>query len=92
MKGNEEYYTTNNVAGIIKIISILELISGIIISIVCSEYLEIYTIVGIIVSIISAVFIYAIGELIGIMHDIRTNSEHIRDYLERESKSNGKEN
>ena len=86
MKEKEEYYTTNNVAEIIKIISILELIAGIIICIVCSEYLEIYTIVGIVVSIISAVFIYAIGELIGIMHDIRTNSEHIRDYLESENK------
>ncbi len=86
MEEKEEYYTTNNVSGIIKIISILELIVGIIICIVCSQYLEIYTIVGIVISIISAVFIYAIGELIGIMHDIRTNTEHIRDYIESEKK------
>lgn len=86
MEKKEEYYTTNNVAGIIKAISVFELIVGIIISIMCSPYLEIYTIVVIVASIILAIFIYAVGELIGIMHDIRTNTEHIRDKFESEKK------
>ena len=88
----EEYYTTNNVAGIVKILSIVELIIGVVACIICNQYLEIFTVVVIVISIIISIFIYAFGELIGIMHDIRTNSEHIRDYLERENKNNGKEN
>lgn len=87
MKEQEEYYTTNNVTGIIKIIAIITCIVGIIVCLISSEYLAFYyTIIGIIVSIISAVFIYAIAELIEIMHDIRTNTEHLRDYFEREKK------
>ena len=38
----------------------------------------------IIVSGISALFNYALGEIIEILHDVRTNSECIRDYLEKE--------
>lgn len=86
MNENQEYYTTNNVAGIIKIIAIISCIIGIIACVIASKYLEIYTIVGIVVSIISSVFIYALAELIEIMHDIRTNTEHLRDYFEREKK------
>lgn len=85
-ENEEEYYTTNTIAGIIKAISVFGLIIGIIISVICSQYLETYTIVLIVAIIILAIFIYAIGELIGIMHDLRTNTEHIRDYLERENK------
>lgn len=86
MEENEEYYSTNNVSGIVKIISIITAIIGIILCIVFNEYLKIYTIVGIIDFIILAIFIYGFGELIGIMHDIRTNTEHLRDYFEREKK------
>lgn len=82
MEEKEEYYSTNNIAGIIKILALITLIVGIIACVLNAKYWEIYTIVGIIAFIISSVFIYAIGELIEIMHDIRTNSEHIRDYLE----------
>lgn len=86
MNENQEYYTTNNVAGVIKIIAILSCIIGVVGCIIANKYLEIYTIVGIVASIISSVFIYAIAELIEIMHDIRTNTEHLRDYFEREKK------
>lgn len=86
MEEKEEYYTTNNVASIIKIISILNLILGIIICIVNAKYWENYTLIVIVVLVISSIFTYAIGEFIEIVHDIRTNSEHIRDYLEREKK------
>ncbi len=86
MEEKEEYYTTNNVAGVIKIIAIISCIVGIIACVIASKYLGIYTIVGIVGSIISSVFIYALAELIEIMHDIRTNTEHLRDYFEREKK------
>jgi hypothetical protein len=86
MEEKEEYYTTNNVAGIIKIIAVITLILEIIVCIANIKYWEEYTLIGIVVSIVSTVFIYAIGELIEIMHDIRTNSEHIRDILESEKK------
>lgn len=82
----KEYYTTNNVSGIIKIIAIITLILGIIVCVINAKYWEAYTIVGIVAFVVSAVFIYAVGELIGIMHDIRTNTEHIRDYIESEKK------
>jgi len=89
MEEKEEYYSTNNVAGIIKIISIILAIIGVIGIILCiifNEYLKIDTIVWIIDFIVLAVFIYGFGELIGIMHDIRTNTEHLRDRLESEKK------
>lgn len=82
MEKKEEYYTTNNVSGIIKYIAITSLIIEIIICLSTITYLGIYTLVGIGISIISSLFIYGFGELIQIIHDIRTNSEHIRDYLE----------
>lgn len=85
----EEYYSTNNVAGIIKIISIILAIIGVIGIILCiifNEYIKIDMIVWIIDFIVLAVFIYGFGELIGIMHDIRTNTEHLRDYIESEKK------
>ena len=35
------------------------------------------------ISIIVPLLFYAIGEITEILHDIKTNSEHIRDYLEK---------
>lgn len=85
MEEKEEYYSTNNVAGIIKGIAIFLAMLGVIGSIILGGKIDdlIVVIVGIFSSILSAVLLYAIGELIQIMHDIRTNSEHIRDYIER---------
>lgn len=82
---NEEYYTTNNVAGVIKglavFIAIIGIISSIIGGIIAENFL--IALIGSIVSVLSVLLLYAVGELIEIMHDIRTNSEHIRDFVER---------
>ena len=66
-----EEKTTNTVAKIIKIIAILEAISGIILGLMYIEDLEVMAVVIMVVGIISAVFIYAIGEIIQLMEDIK---------------------
>lgn len=79
----QEYYTTNNVAMIIKRISVLLMILGIIAGII-TIFAEVVTgIVILSISIIVPLLFYAIGEITEILHDIKTNSEHIRDYLEK---------
>lgn len=85
MNENEEYYTTNNVAGIVKGLSIFLGILGIIGSIVLGSELKQFAVGATccIVSVVSFLLLYALGELVEIMHDIRTNSEHLRDLLER---------
>jgi len=79
----QEYYTTNNVAMIIKRIAVLLMILGIIAGII-TIFAEVVTgIVILSISIIVPLLFYAIGEITEILHDIKTNSEHIRDYLEK---------
>ena len=81
---NKEYYTTNNVAGIIKIFAIIMFAIGIVGFILC--ILGGITLINSLITggvfIISGVFIYALSEGLCLFHDIRTNTEHIRDYLE----------
>ena len=79
----QEYYTTNNVAMIIKRIAVLLMILGIIAGII-TIFAEVVTgIVILSISIIVPLLFYDIGEITEILHDIKTNSEHIRDYLEK---------
>ena len=79
----QEYYTTNNVAMIVKRIAVLLMILGIIAGII-TIFAEVVTgIVILSISIIVPLLFYAIGEITEILHDIKTNSEHIRDYLEK---------
>lgn len=88
MEEKEEYYSTNNISGIIKGLAVLIAVLGIIASVIAgfntSEF-EI-TILGCVGSVLAVLGLYGFGELIGIMHDIRTNTEHIRDYFESEKK------
>lgn len=79
----QEYYTTNNVSMIIKRLAVLVMILGIIASVI-TIFVEVITgVILLVTSIIIPLLFYAIGEIIEIMHDIKTNSEHIRDYLEK---------
>ena len=79
----QEYYTTNNVAMIIKRIAVLLMILGIIAGII-TIFAEVVTgIVILSISIIVPLLFYAIGEITEILHDIKSNSELIRDYLEK---------
>lgn len=81
MEEKEEYYTTNNVSKMIKtlavIIAIIEIIGSFVLGANTDEF--IFTVIGLIGSILSGLSIYSFGELIEIMHDIRTNTEHLRD-------------
>ena len=85
---DEEYYTTNNVASIIKGLAVSIAVIGIIASIILGISMENFFIalLGSIISILSVLLIYAVGEVIEILHDSRTNLEHIRDYLESEKR------
>lgn len=85
---NEEYYTTNNVASIIKGLAVSIAVIGIIASIILGISMENFFIalLGSIISILSVLLLYAVGEVIEILHDSRTNLEHIRDYLESEKR------
>lgn len=84
----EEYYSTNNVASLIKGLATFIAVIGVIASIVLGFTMENFFIalIGSIISILSVLLLYAVGEIIEILHDSRTNLEHIRDYLESEKK------
>ncbi len=88
MEEKEEYYTTNNVASIIKGLAVSIAVIGIIASIILGISMENFFIalLGSIISILSVLLLYAVGEVIEILHDSRTNLEHIRDYLESEKR------
>lgn len=81
---NEYYYSTNVVGGIIKRVAIYEAVIGIIVSVILGIIMESFLIAffGTMATLLSGLFLYAIGELIQILHDLRTNLEHIRDYFE----------
>lgn len=78
MKKNEEnyYYQGNNVADIIKALSIVDLILFVILA--CMEENFIFVVIGI----ISSIFIYALGEIIELLDNTKENTEHVRDYVE----------
>mgnify|MGYP004557048853 FL=1 len=84
----EEYYSTNNVASLIKGLATFIAVIGVIASIILGFTMENFFIalIGSIISILSVLLLYAVGEAIEILHDSRTNLEHIRDYLEREKR------
>lgn len=62
---------TNAVAQIIKVIAIIEVIVVVIVGLVSMEYLETMSVVIIVAGVISAVFIYALGEIIQLLQDIK---------------------
>ena len=88
MKQKEEYYYENNkVADLIEILAIIGVFIGIIASFLISNGIKNLgvLITGIIISVVGGVLLYAFGELIDVLADIRTNTEHIRDYLESDN-------
>ncbi len=88
MEEKEEYYTTNNVASFIKGLAILIAVIGIIASLIAwgTSGNIIIGIVGCSISVLSVLVLYAVGEGLQILDDMKRNTEHIRDYLEREKK------
>ena len=75
-------------ASIIKGLAVSIAVIGIIASIILGISMENFFIalLGSIISILSVLLLYAVGEVIEILHDSRTNLEHIRDYLESEKR------
>lgn len=71
--GNSNNHTVkttikNSVANIIKALAILEVIIAIVVGLITIAEFGIFVIVG---SIISAIFIYALGEIIQLLEDIK---------------------
>ena len=75
-KEKEEKY--NTIADIIKWIAVISAIVGIITGIITMKSLEGRSVVIIIVSIISAVFVYALGEIIQKLQNIENNTKNWR--------------
>ena len=67
----DTYKHTNNVAKIIKILAIFIGICGFILCLSLIESLEVFAIVYILLGIILAIFIYALGEIIQLLEDIK---------------------
>lgn len=64
-------YTKNRVAKLIKVISIISLIIGVIIGITQLDTYSILGITYIVISIISSIFVYGLGEIIQLLEDIK---------------------
>ena len=88
MEEKEEYYSTNNVAGVNRGLSVLIFIIGVGASIFggLAGGDIIISVIGAVVSILATLILFTISEVIQIMHDIRKNTEFLRDYIESEKK------
>lgn len=88
MKENKPYYRTNNIAIFVKDIAIAIAVIGSLGSIFAgiSSSNIVIAISGICISLLTCLFLYAVGEGLQILDDLRTNTEHIRDRIEREEK------
>lgn len=68
---NSSDYIKNRVAKLIKVISIISLIIGVIIGITQLDTYSILGITYIVISIISSIFVYGLGEIIQLLEDIK---------------------
>lgn len=84
----EKYYDNNKntVATIIKGIAIISAIAGFIVGLVSIDELNsgIMAVVIIVASIISAVFVYALGEIIQKLQNIENNTNNLKDKINNE--------
>lgn len=82
----EFYYNSSKVSTIIKDLALLFLVLGIIIGLVfCTLGENIVLGVALIIGLsIFALLLYALGEIISLLHDIRENTEHLRDNIKGE--------
>ena len=76
------YYSSSTLATIIQNVAITFLVIGIIASLImCTENLGMGIVSGI-VSVVGFLVAYSLGEIIKLLHDIRENTEHLRDKIE----------
>lgn len=76
------YYSSSQLATIIQNIALTLFVIGLIVGvIVCTEniVIGISVVVGIIIFFL---LLYSLGEIIKLLHDIRENTEHLRDRIE----------
>lgn len=81
----EFYYNGSKKATYIKGIAIILLLIGIYAFAVCILDEDILGGITCLSSLISAVVLYALGEIIDLMHDIRENTEHLRDNIKEKN-------
>ena len=80
-KNKKNYYQGNNVADIIKLLSLGDLILFVIIAYMTENFIFIA------VGIISGIFIYALGEIIELINKVKDTTEQLRNCLERRSEA-----
>lgn len=76
------YYSSSQLATIIQNVTITLLVIGLIAGvIICTENIGIgiAVVVGVIIFFL---LLYSLGEIIKLLHDIRENTEHLRDKIE----------
>lgn len=85
----EFYYNSSKVATIIKDLALLFLVLGIIIGLVLCTLGENIILGGALIVGLSifALLLYALGEIISLLHDIRENTEHLRDNVKGEKET-----
>lgn len=85
----KEHYNTLPLVVLIKRVAIFIAVAGSIGNIILGLVLEnaIIVAVGFIVPLLSALPLFAFGELLEVTHDIRTSSEYIKQYIEEKKKS-----
>lgn len=76
------YYSSSQLATIIQNISLTLFVIGLIVGVIaCTEniVIGISVVVGVIIFFL---LLYSLGEIIKLLHDIRENTEHLRDRIE----------
>ena len=78
------YYSSSKSAEVIKNLSYLLIFLSIIIGFAGAVVTE-STFLGFIIglgSLVISIFVYGVGQIISLLHDIRENTEHLRDRIE----------
>lgn len=76
------YYSSSQLATIIQNIALTLFVIGLIVGVIaCTEniVIGISVVVGVIIFFL---LLYSLGEIIKLLHDIRENTEHLRDRIE----------
>ncbi len=79
----KEYYSSSKIGTIIKDLAILVIILGIVIGFIVAVSTNIAIGITIVLGMSAfSLLSYALGEIIILLHDIRENTEHLRDRVE----------
>ena len=80
--GEKFYYSSSNLATIIQNVALTLLIIALIASVIIGTDNILNGIIIGVCSVIFCLLLYSLGEIIKLLHDIRENTEHLRDKIE----------